>query len=202
MAGNQSALYAHHLLSCHHCDTVQPAVNRRCSFCGHALHGRKHQGLQRSLIYVLTALLLYIPANLMPIMVSSQQGSDTFSTIAGGVVLLWEQGSYMISTIIFIASLLIPVAKFVALIWLGLCEQFKLYNSPQGKITIYRAAEFVGRWSMLDVFVVAFLASLIQMGSLMSIYPGPAALAFGGMVVFTMLAANSLDPKIFWDDHE
>lgn len=200
--GNQGALHGHHLLGCHYCEMVQPAVNQRCSFCGHAIHGRKHQGLQRSWIFILTALLLYIPANLMPIMVTSQQGNESFSTIAGGVILLWEHGSHMISAIIFIASLLVPPAKFIALIWLCLCEQFKLYNSPQGKTIVYRAAEFVGRWSMLDVFVVAFLASLIQMGNLMSIYPGPGALAFGGMVVFTMLAANSLDPKMFWDDDE
>ena len=202
MAGNHSALYAHRLLSCHHCETVQPAANQSCSFCGHAIHGRKHQGLQRSWIFVLTALLFYIPANVMPIMVTSQQGKESFNTIASGVVLLWEDGSYMVSAIIFIASLLVPPAKFIALIWLCLCEQFALYKSPRGKTTVYRAAEFVGRWSMLDVFVVAFLAGLIQMGNLMSIYPGPAAVAFGGMVVFTMLAANSLDPKVFWDDDD
>ncbi len=202
MPSEPGALHGQHLLSCNHCTTVQVASNLRCSFCNHPLHGRKHQSLQRSWIFILTALLLYIPANLLPIMTTDEMGHQTFNTIAGGVLLLWEHGSYLVAAIIFIASLLVPPAKFIALIWLCLCEQFKLYNKPQSKIGVYRAAEFVGRWSMLDVFVVAFLASLIQMGNLLSIYPGPAALAFGGMVGFTMLAANSLDPKLFWDDYE
>jgi paraquat-inducible protein A len=202
MATKHGALHAQNLIGCHHCTTVQPAANERCSFCHHRLHGRKLQSLQRTWIFMFTALLLYVPANLLPIMTTSEIGHKNFNTIAGGVVLLWEHGSYLVATIIFIASLLVPPAKFIALIWLCLCEQFKLYSRPQSKMSIYRAAEFVGRWSMLDVFVVAFLASLIQMGSLMSIYPGPAALAFGGMVIFTMLAANSLEPKLFWDDHD
>ena len=145
--------------------------------------------------------MLYIPANALPIMITNALGAKTFNTIAGGVALLWEDGSWLIAAIIFVASVLVPVGKFIALIWLCLCAQFKLGDQPQNKVFAYRTAELVGRWSMLDVFVVAFLASLIQMGSLMSIYPGPAALAFGGMVVFTMLAANSLDPRLFWDDH-
>ena len=198
----QGALQGQHLLSCHHCETVQAANRLRCSFCHHRLHGRKYQSLQRSWIFIFTALLMYIPANVLPIMTTSEMGHQTYNTISGGVVLLWEHESYMVAAIIFVASLLVPPAKFIALTWLCLCEQFKLYNRPQSKMFIYRAAEFIGRWSMLDVFVVAFLASLIQMGNLMSIYPGPAALAFGGMVVFTMLAANSLDPKLFWDDYE
>ena len=81
-------------------------------------------------------------------------------------------------------------------------SQFKIVDKPHNRVAIYRLTEFVGRWSMVDVFVVAFLASLIQLGNLMSVYPGPAALAFAGMVIFSMLAANSLDPKLFWDDYE
>lgn len=202
MAAKGSALRDQSLLSCHHCASIQAAGRQQCCFCHHALHGRKHQSLQRSWIFIITALLLYIPANVLPIMITSELGNRNYNTIAGGVVLLWDHGSYLVAAIIFVASVLVPPAKFIALIWLCLCEQYKIYNRPQSKISIYRAAEFVGRWSMLDVFVVAFLASLIQMGNLMSIYPGPAALAFGGMVVFTMLGANSLDPKLFWDDYE
>jgi paraquat-inducible protein A len=190
------------LQSCHYCCTVQSATFLRCSFCGHAIHARKRHSLQRSWIFLVTALIFYVPANLLPIMTTSQLGKETFSTIAEGVVLLWEHGSYLIAAIILVASLVVPMAKFIALITLCLGKQLKIYREPKSKIIIYRATEFVGRWSMVDVFVVAFLASLIQMGNLMSIHPGPAALAFAGMVVFSMLAANSIEPKLFWDDDE
>ena len=196
------AFYAQNLQGCQHCGTVQAATRDYCIFCRHALRGRKPFSLQRSWLFLVTALMLYVPANVLPIMTTDQLGDQTLNTIAGGVVALWEQGSYMIAGIILVASLLVPIAKFIVLILLCLSEQLKVFDKPHSKIRIYRATEFVGRWSMVDVFVVAFLASLIQMGNLMSVYPGPAALAFGGMVVFSMLAANSLDPKLFWEGHE
>lgn len=202
MAPESTALHAQDLVSCHHCATVQDAGSARCQFCRHKLRGHGRLGLQHSWAYLVTALMLYIPANVMPIMITDSLGDETYNTIAGGVVALWEDGSWLVATIIFVASILVPVAKFIALGWLCLSGQFRRNDRPQSKMFVYRMSELVGRWSMLDVFVVAFLASLIQMGSLMSVYPGPAALAFGGMVVFTMLAANSLDPRQFWEDHE
>lgn len=202
MAIDSSAFEAQNLASCHLCDTVQDAGRQRCSFCQHPLHARKQYSLQRAWSYLATAIILYVPANLLPIMTTSELGHETFNTIAGGVVTLWQHGDYLISLIILLASLMIPLAKFAAMLTLCSSEQFKIYNKPHSKTTIYRITEFVGRWSMVDVFVVAFLASLIQLGSLMSIYPGPAALAFAGMVIFSMLAADSLDPKVFWDDYE
>lgn len=188
------------MIGCHHCETVQSATADSCSLCGHRLHRRKAQSLQRCWSLWLTGLVFYIPANVLPIMHTSRIGSDVDATIAGGVVLLWEHGSYLIAVIIFIASLLVPLAKFVAIAALCLSEPH-LYNlAPATRLKIYRWTEFVGRWSMVDVFVVGFLTALIQMGSLMSINPGPAALAFAGMVVSTMLAANNLDPRAFWDN--
>jgi paraquat-inducible protein A len=200
MPSDSAALHGQKLQSCHRCCTVQPASRERCSFCQHKLHGRKQHSLQRSWIFLLTALIFYVPANVLPIMTTNQLGKETYNTIAGGVVLLWEHGSWFIAVIILVASLLVPIAKFIALFTLCISEQFKIYRKPGSKTFIFRATEFVGRWSMVDVFVVAFLASLIQMGNLMSVHPGPAALAFAGMVVFSMLAANSIDPKLFWDD--
>jgi paraquat-inducible protein A len=199
---DSSALHQQNLVSCHLCSTVQSADRDRCGFCRHALHTRKHHSLQRVWSFLVTALVLYVPANLLPIMNTDQMGAETYNTIAGGVVTLWEHGDYLVASIILVASLLVPLAKFAALFLLCLSAQFKIYNKPHSKVAIYRLTEFVGRWSMVDVFVVAFLASLIQLGNLLSIYPGPAALAFAGMVIFSMLAANSLDPKIFWDDYE
>tara|TARA_R110001592_G_scaffold18954_1_gene78360 strand:- start:18 stop:428 length:411 start_codon:yes stop_codon:yes gene_type:complete len=135
-------------------------------------------------------------------MLTNSLGTQTSNTIAGGVLLLWDHGSYFIASIIFIASLLVPIAKFLALIALCLSETFDLRLDAYSKTSIYRMTEYIGRWSMIDVFVVAFLAGFIQMGEIMSIYPGPAALAFAAMVIFTMLAANSINPKQFWDKHD
>lgn len=202
MPTESSAFYQQNLVSCDMCSTVQSADRVHCGFCHHALHTRKQHSLQRAWSFLVTALILYVPANLLPIMNTDQMGAETYNTIAGGVVSLWGHGDYLVASIILVASLLVPLAKFAALFLLCLSGQFKVYNKPHSKAAIYRLTEFVGRWSMIDVFVVAFLASLIQLGNLLSIYPGPAALAFAGMVIFSMLAANSLDPKNFWDDYE
>lgn len=145
-------------------------------------------------------MLLYIPANTLPMMVTTNLGADTYSTIASGVVLLWEEGSRLIAVIIFIASLLVPLVKFVAILTLCFSQSGYLHLDAARRTQIYRLSELVGRWSMVDVFVVGFLTALIQMGNLMSVYPGPAALAFAGTVIFTMLAANSIDPRIFWEE--
>ena len=193
---------AKHLLSCHHCMLIHEANTRHCSFCHSTLHKAEPLNLQRSWVFLITALLLYFPANFLPIMLTNSLGTQTSNTIAGGVLLLWDHGSYFIASIIFIASLLVPIAKFVALFALCLSETFDLRLDAYSKTAIYRMTEYVGRWSMIDVFVVAFLAGFIQMGEIMSIYPGPAALAFAAMVIFTMLAANSINPKQFWDKHD
>lgn len=189
------------LLSCEHCCTVQTNDNAQCCFCALpvARHPDKSAALQRAWSFLCTALLLYIPANFLPIMRTTQLGNTTDSTIVGGVLLLWEHHSYLIASIIFIASVLVPFAKFVALFSLCIAQSQWLVLSAETKSLLYRATEFVGRWSMVDVFVVAFLTSLVQMGELMTITPGPAALAFAGMVILTMLTANSLDPRLFWN---
>lgn len=192
----------HHLVGCRICALVQNDDHDHCSACGARLHPRLEGNLQRAWAFWCTGLVFYIPANVLPIMRTSQVGGTDFNTIAGGVVVLWEHGSYLIAGIIFIASLLVPLAKFVAIAGLAICQQHRGLLSPAAATLVYRLTEFVGRWSMVDVFVVGFLASLIQMGNLMSILPGPAALAFGCMVVFTMLSAQSLDPRVFWTSPE
>ena len=145
-----------------------------------------------------TSVLLYIPANVLPIMHTNVLGSEQPSTILGGVVLLWKMGSYPIAIIIFIASLFVPVAKIVILCWLNYSVQAKHQHASSERIFWYRITEFVGRWSMIDVFVVAVLVSLIQLGNIMNILPGHAALAFCGMVICTMLAAMSFDSRLIW----
>jgi paraquat-inducible protein A len=158
--------------------------------------------IQTTWALLFTSILLYIPANILPIMHTNVLGSDQPSTILGGVILLWKMGSYPIAVIIFIASVLVPVAKIVILCWLNYSVQAKQAHANNERIFWYRFTEFVGRWSMIDVFVVAVLVSLIQLGNIMSILPGHAALAFCGVVICTMLAAMSFDSRLIWHEPE
>lgn len=145
-------------------------------------------------------MILYIPANILPIMVTESLGQQTYSTILGGVVLLWNMGSYPVALVIFIASVLVPIVKMLAIGWLCWSVHTHRPHHRRGRTRLYRLTEFIGRWSMVDVFVVAILVALIRMGKLMSVYPGSAALAFAGVVVLTMLSAMSFDPRLLWDN--
>lgn len=158
----------------------------------------RSESIQRTWALLITSLILYIPANMLPIMHTRVLGSDEPSTILGGVLLLWRSGSYPIAAIIFIASVIVPVGKLLILIWLNYTVQRGVNNKHAERIFWYRVTEFIGRWSMVDVFVVAVLVSLIQLGNTMSIYPGPAAIAFCGVVILTMLAAMTFDTRLMW----
>lgn len=157
-----------------------------------------HLSVQKTWAYLVTAIVLYIPANALPIMSTRVLGQDEPSTIIGGVILLWGMGSYPIAAIIFFASIVVPTAKILILAWLNLSVQRQSEKLTIERIKLYRMAEFVGRWSMIDVFVVIVLASLIQLGQTMSITPGVASIAFSGVVVITMLAAMSFEPQLIW----
>ncbi|WP_242457918.1 paraquat-inducible protein A [Halomonas sp. YLGW01] len=173
--------------------------NGRCRRCGERLHARLPHSLQRTWALLAAATLLYLPANLYPIMITTSLGHSDPSTIIGGVITLWQHGSYPIAAIIFIASILVPVSKLMALAWLCLAVPRSGELNAVTRIRLYRITELIGRWSMVDVFVVAILVALIRAGNLMSIAPGPAALAFGAVVVLTMLAAMAFDPRLIWD---
>ncbi len=156
------------------------------------------KSIQTTWALLITAVLLYIPANLLPIMVTDTLGNEAPSTIVGGVILLWKAGSYPIAMIIFIASVLVPVAKIAILCWLNFGVQFDRQELKRERMKWYRFTEFIGRWSMIDVFVVAVLVSLIQLGNVMSIHPGHAVVAFCAVVIVTMLAAMSFDTRLIW----
>jgi paraquat-inducible protein A len=155
--------------------------------------------LERAISLVITATLLYIPANVLPIMTTIQFGSPEPSTILGGVALLIHHESYPIAAVIFIASIMVPSGKLLSICWLCWSVASGQKTSLQQRTVMYRVTEFVGKWSMTDVFVVAILVALIQIGGLLSITAGTAAIAFGGVVVVTMLAAESFDPRLIWD---
>lgn len=187
------------LAACHTCTKVAPAAAGRCPRCGTAIHLRKPHSLQRTAALLITASILYIPANTLPIMTVSEIGGTTASTILGGVAVFWQTGSYLVAAIIFAASVVIPVIKIVALVWLCAAAAGKVAPSPAALGKIFWFTEIIGRWSMVDVFVVAILVALVQMGAFMTITPGPAALAFAGVVILTMFAAMSFDPRLLWD---
>lgn len=187
------------LTHCHGCEGVVPLSEPHCPRCHAPLHARIPNSLQSCMALLLTACILYLPANLLPIMITESLGSQTYSTILGGVVLLWKMGSYPIAMIIFIASVLVPIAKILSLFWLCYTVSQGDPYHRRGRTRLYRLTEFVGRWSMVDVFVVAVLAALIRMGKIMSVYPGAAAMAFAAVVVVTMLAAMLFDPRLIWD---
>ncbi|MBW2315924.1 MAG: paraquat-inducible protein A [Deltaproteobacteria bacterium] len=187
------------LACCHTCLKVAPESSHECPRCGAALHLRKPDSLQRTAALVATAALLYIPANLLPIMTTTQLGNATDSTIIGGVIVLLHHGDFPIAAVIFIASVMVPISKLLALTYLCWTVSRKRPTSHQERTRLYRATELVGKWSMTDVFVVAILVALIHLGGILLITPGPAAIAFGGVVVVTMVAAESFDPRLIWD---
>ncbi|MBO1256179.1 paraquat-inducible protein A [Alteromonas sp. 5E99-2] len=161
-------------------------------------HLSRQKSIQQTWALLFTATLLYIPANTLPIMHTQFFGSIEPSTIIGGVIKLWHTGSYPIAIIIFLASVAIPIAKLIVLAWLNWSIQTQSEELHCRRALAYQLVEWVGRWSMIDVFVVAVLVALIQLGGTISIFPGYAALAFCAVVFFTMLAAITFDSRLIW----
>lgn len=187
------------LACCHVCYALTRVELGACPRCGAGLHLRTPDSLQRTVALLATSLLLYIPANVLPIMTTSQLGGEIESTILGGVILLIDMGSYPIAAIIFIASVLVPIGKMLTLSWLCWTVARRHETSHRQRTVLYRATEFIGRWSMVDVFVVTILVALVHLGGIMRVTPGLASIAFGGVVIVTMLAAASFDPRLIWD---
>lgn len=171
-----------------------------CMRCSSRLSHRKHHSLERCAALLLTALVFYIPANLLPIMeTSSLSNAPAEHTILSGVVDLYRSGSWFIALVVFIASLTVPVIKFVVMGWLLLSIRRGWIGNAGENAVLFRVMELIGQWSMLDVFVVVLLAALVHYDGLMQVKIGPAAWSFGLMVIFTMLAAQHFDPRLLWD---
>ncbi|AFJ01831.1 Paraquat-inducible protein A [Methylophaga frappieri] len=182
--------------------TLPDAGKAHCARCGELLHRRRPQSLQRTWALLLTSALLYIPANVYPIMYSTRIGITQPKTILGGVMDLITAGSWPIAMVIFIASVIVPIGKMFAIGWLCLRVGQQNVADRATRARLYRITELIGRWSMVDVFVVAILVTLIDAGQLLSINPGPGALAFAMVVILSMLAANSFDPRLIWDTQQ
>ncbi|MFS0753440.1 paraquat-inducible protein A [Noviherbaspirillum sp. 1P10PC] len=190
------------LASCHSCGMLSrlPAHARgHCPRCHARLHARKPDSLSRTWALVILAYILYIPANLLPILESRALLTAESDTIMSGILMFWESGSWMIAGLVFIASIVVPLTKLLALTWLLVSVQLKSRRRALQRTQLFRLVEFVGRWSMLDIYVVALTVTLVQVGTLASIEVGPGALAFGAVVVVTMVAAHTFDPRLIWD---
>lgn len=187
------------LIACTTCGKVSAPDISRCGRCDARLASRPAQRLGPVWAWLMAGVLLYIPANIWPMLITRTLGREEASTILGGVIELAQLGSYGIAFIVFFASVMIPIAKFAAIVLLALAVEADLPMSGKKLSHLYEVVEFIGRWSMIDIFVVAILAALVQLGFLASLAPGPAAGCFALSVAFTMLSARAFDPRLIWD---
>lgn len=191
------------LCACHACGLVSRlpvrAEESRCPRCAAVLHVRKPDSVGRTWALIIAALVLYVPANVLPVTITRSLFGVQSDTIMSGVAYFWNSGSYDLAIIIFTASIFVPLAKLLALSFLTLLAQRRIHWDPVQCTRLYRMVEFIGKWSMLDVFVVALLATLVNFSTLAAISAGPGAIAFASVVVITMFAALTFDPRLLWD---
>ncbi len=193
------------LLVCSCCGLVNRALagaggnGARCPRCGSGLRSRKPNSLTRTWAYLIAAMLMYVPANLLPVMETSSLFGNQQDTILSGVVYFWVSGSYGLAALIFTVSILVPLVKMGTLLVLAISVERRSQRNAHQRALLFRIVEAVGRWSMLDVFVVAMMVGLVRFHMLAMIQAGLGAVAFGAVVVLTMLAARSFDPRLIWD---
>jgi len=194
------------LVSCLTCRlltrTASPTVRGYCPRCGTPVIVRRHHSLQRTWALVIAAAICYVPANVLPVLTTTTVASTGSDTIMGGVVYLYQSGSWPLALIVLIASVMIPLGKLIALGHLLISVQRGSVANPRDRSRLYRVVDVIGRWSMLDVFVDSFTVALVQLSPLMSVQPGPGVVFFMAVVVLTMLAAQSFDPRLIWDPAE
>ncbi len=189
------------LVGCRHCGAVWEgaADGDACQRCGTRLHIRKPDSLNRTWAFLIAACVMYIPANMLPVMITRSLLGSQDDTILSGIIFFWVSGSYGLAAIIFIASFLVPLFKLAALFVLVVSAQRRSNWRREERAKLYHLIELIGRWSMLDVFVVALLAGLVRIQGFAEITAGVGIAAFGSVVVLTMLASLSFDPKLTWD---
>ncbi|MEO8530054.1 MAG: paraquat-inducible protein A [Deltaproteobacteria bacterium] len=191
---------AAHLVGCRTCGRVWPLETQTCARCGAQIESRDAKSMQRVWAWLLAGLMFYIPANIYPMLLTKTLVDRTESTIIAGVFELMKHGNIGIALIVFVASIVIPVLKFITIAYLALAVQSRRpLKRHHLHVRLLELIEFIGRWSMIDVFVVAIMATLVQLGFVVTINPGQAAVAFALSVVFTMLSALSFDSRLIWD---
>jgi paraquat-inducible protein A len=196
------------LLSCHACDQLvrirHPGQHARlvCPRCGAALHRRRPNSLTRTWALVVTAAILYVPANLLPVMTVTSFGKGEPDTILSGVKALIDVGMWPVALLVFFASITVPVLKLIGLTFLLVSVQRHSGWRPRDRTLLYRVIESVGRWSMVDIFMISILVALVDLGSIATIQPGAGAIAFASVVIITMIASMGFDPRLIWDRQE
>lgn len=186
---------------CHQLDRARQSCRYQyCRRCGARVYLRRPNALSRTWALLLTAVLMYFPSNLLPIMTVKNLGQGNPDTIMSGVIALARQDMLGIAIIVFVASILVPTLKLVGISLLLISIQYKFQFSPRQRVLIFRFIEWIGRWSMLDIFVIAVLVTVVNFGKLASVEPGFGAMAFACVVVLTMLAAITFDPRLIWDN--
>ncbi len=192
------------LAACHDCGLLVRLAGHHgsCPRCKSAVHFRKNNSLARTWALLITAYVLILPANIFPVMVTTSLGTAQEDTIMSGVIYLWSHGSWPLALLVFIASVFVPFAKLGVITYLLVSVQRGSKWSPVKRTRMYRIAEAAGRWSMVDIYVVTILTALVSLGGLATIEAGLGAAFFGVVVVTTMLAAESFDPRLIWDRAE
>ncbi|HUC18933.1 MAG TPA: paraquat-inducible protein A [Acetobacteraceae bacterium] len=189
-------------LACHSCELVstpQEEGPSYCPRCGSALHRRKPNSITRTWAFVISAIILYIPANYFPVLTVIQLGAGAPSTILGGVRELIDARQWPLAALVFTASIAIPLLKLASLGAMLLCTQFGATGWLRERTHLFAFVEFIGRWSMIDIFMESLLGALVQFGALVTIDPGIGAVSFCAVVILTMLAAETFDPRLMWD---
>ncbi|ARC36731.1 paraquat-inducible protein A [Paracoccus yeei] len=190
------------LVGCRACGRVWPEAQAVCTRCGSDLSPPDRRSLNAVWAWLAAGLIFYVPANLFPMLRTSTFGGlagNSESTIFGGVIELIHYGNWGVAAVVFLASIVVPIGKFLAIGWLAtVAGRPATVNDAHRRLRVYELVEFIGRWSMIDVFIVAILSALVQLGFVASIHPGPAAVSFALSVAFTMLSAQSFDPRLIW----
>ena len=187
------------MVACQRCGRVHDRATAVCDRCGGGLRSRDDTSTQRVWAWLLAGIIAYIPANTYPMLLTNTLVDHSESTIVEGVFELIHHGSFGIAAVVFVASVVIPLGKFMAVAYLAISVQRRSTLNQHQSHRLFEVVEFIGRWSMIDVFVVAILSALVQLDSLATINPGIAAFSFAISVVFTMLSAQSFDARLIWD---
>ncbi len=193
------------LINCHMCHKLnnkKSAPLLKCKRCGAKLYSRTPGSIQKTWALVITAIIFYIPANVYPIMTVTEFGRGTPDTIISGIIALFNNGLWGVGTLVFAASILIPILKLLALILLLLSIQLKWEWQREQRTRLYMIIEFIGRWSMLDIFMTSILVALVKLGLILNVEPNIGASAFAAVVVTTMFAAFSFDTRLIWDSEK
>jgi paraquat-inducible protein A len=193
------------LVACHQCGLISPwhdpppGRHASCPRCHGWLHRRKPDSIARTTALLVAATLLYVPANVLPVMTVVHTGKTQTTTIVEGAQVLFDTGQPVVAALVIFASVVVPVVKVFGLTWMIVATSRRSTSRLRDRAALYRLIELFGRWSMLDIFMISILIALVKLGALVTIRVEPGAVWFAGVVVLTMLATAAWDPRLAWD---